>query len=253
MIVLLPESLSAEVQLELMKHVERAVRPVCAPWMQKLQVRTDLLTRLTALFEQGFARHGDARAAVVQAIEQVGSPAELSAQLQRSVPRHTYWKCKLAQTFFGRPEESAFLRAARVAALVVLILVVGFAIRPLAVLAGLVPDAWPFSWSGAMEEMIIKPAGTFVGALFLHGMRRLIQARRRGLALGLVAATGPVVFLAGLMSFGSAHVFSMSALTDEAIIAWMGLILVPGILFAVVAGLESAWLRIGVWNDLPLD
>ena len=56
-------SLSDEAKLELMKHVERAVRPVCAPWTQKMQWRTDLLTRLTALFEQGFARHGDARAA----------------------------------------------------------------------------------------------------------------------------------------------------------------------------------------------
>ena len=246
-------SLSAEAKLELMKHVERAVRPVCAPWMQKMQMRTDLLARLTALFEQGFARHGDARAAVVQAIEQVGSPVELSAQFQRSVPRHTYWKCKLGRAFFGLPQESAFLRAARAAAFVVLLLVVAIAIHPLTVLVGLVPEWLPFSWSGAMEEMMVKPALTFALVLFLHGMRRLVQARRRGLALGLVAATGPLLFLAGLMDFGPAHVFSRSALTDEAIIAWVGPILVPGILLVVVTGLEPAWLRIGVWNDLPLD
>jgi hypothetical protein len=245
--------LSAEAKLELMKHVERAVRPVCAPWMQKMQMRTNLVTHLTALFEEEFVRHGDARAAVAQAIEQVGSPAELSAKLQYSVPRHTYWKCKLGQAFFGLPQESAFLRAARAAAFVALLLVVGIATHPLLVLAGLVPEYFPFSWSGAMEEMMVKPALAFVLALFLHGMRRLVQDRRRGLALGLVAATGPALFLAGLISFGPTHVFSTSALTDEAIIAWVGPILVPGILFAVVTGLEPMWLQIGEWNDLSLD
>jgi hypothetical protein len=246
-------SLSAEAKLELMKHVERAVRPVCAPWTQKMKMRTELLTRLAAIFEQEFARRCDARAAVVQAIEQVGSPAELSAELQRSVPRNTYWKGKLAEAFFGRPQESAFLRAARAAVCVVLLLMVGIATRPLAVLTGLVPEYFPFSWRGAMEEMMVKPALTFVLALFLHGMRRLIQARRRGLALGLVAATGPVLFFAGLMNFGPAHVLSTSALTDEAVIAWVGPLLVPGILFAVVTGLEPEWLRIGVWNDLTIN
>src|SRR5262245_32691209 len=127
-------SQSTEAKLELMKHVEWSVRPVCGTRKHKMQMRTELLARLTSLYEQEFARLGDARAAIRQATELVGSPAELSAQLQGTVSRRTYWKCKLAQTFFGRPEESAFRRAARVAGLVVLLLVLAVAIRPLCVL-----------------------------------------------------------------------------------------------------------------------
>jgi len=114
-----------------MKHVERAVRPVVAPWKQKMQMRADLLARLTALYEQEFARLGDAQAAVLQAMQRVGSAVQLSSQLQRSVPRRTYWQWKIGQTLFGRPEDPPFSRAARWAAAVVLILLLACAVRPL--------------------------------------------------------------------------------------------------------------------------
>ena len=127
-------------KLELMKHVERTVRPVVASWKQKMQMRADLLARLTALYEQEFARLGDAQAAVLQATQRVGSAVELSSQLQRSVSRRTYWECKIVQTLFGRPEDPPFSRAARTAAAVVLILLLACAVRPLCVLAGLVPE-----------------------------------------------------------------------------------------------------------------
>jgi hypothetical protein len=240
-------------KLELMKHVERAVRPVVASWKQKMQMRADLLARLTALYEQEFARLGDAQAAVLQATQRVGSADELSSQLQRSVPRRTYWECKIGQTLFGRPEDPPFSRAARVAAAVVLILLLACAVRPLFVLAGLVPEEFPFSWSGAGEEMLVKPAGAFVLALFLSLERRLIQVRRRGLALTLAAATGPLVLLMGVMSLGPARVFNMDALHDEAVAAWLGLILVPFIMLVVVTGLETVWRQVGEWGDLSIE
>jgi hypothetical protein len=61
-------------------------------------------------------------------------------------------------------------------------------VRGLCALAGLVPDHLPLSWSGLGEEMLIKPAGAFLIVLFLQ-LRWLIRARRRRLALTLVAAT----------------------------------------------------------------
>lgn len=242
-------------KLELMKHVERAVRPVVATWKQKMLMRADLLARLTALYEQEFARLGDDQAAVLQATQRVGSAVELSSQLQRSVPRRTYWECKIAQTLFGRPEDPPFSRAARVAATVVLILLLACAVRPLCVLAGLVPEEFPFSWSGFGEEMLVKPAGTFVVALFLSLERRLIQVQRRGLALTLAATTGPLVFLMGVMTFGPARVFSMDALNlnHEAMAAWLGLILVPVIMVGVITGLETVWRQVGEWGDLSIE
>jgi len=117
--------------------------------------------------------------------------------------------------FLGRPEDPAFGRAFRVAASVVLLLLLGLALTGLLRWAGLMPDYLPFSWSGFGEEMLVKPAGAFVVVLFLHLLRWLIRTRRRGLALTLVAATGPLCFSAGLMSFGWSRVFSRDALTSE--------------------------------------
>src|SRR6516165_3121096 len=161
-------------------------------------------------------------------------------------------KRTLAQVFLGRSEDPALLRALRVAGSVVLLLLLAAALTRLLVLAGLLPEWLPFSWSGFGEELLVKPAGAFVGVLFLHLLRWLIRAGRRRLALTLVAATGPLFFCLGVMSFGAAQVFSRDVLASEAIIAWLVLLLVPAIFCAVVLGLEPVWLRTHARNAEPL-
>lgn len=136
--------------------------------------------------------------------------------------------------FFGRPEDPALGRAFRVAASVILLLLLGIALNGLLRWGGLMPDYLPFSWSGYAEELLVKPTGAFFGVLFLHLLRWLIRAQRRGLALALVAATGPLCFSAGLMSFGRAQVFSRDALTSPALVAWLVLFLVPAVFFLIV-------------------
>ena len=147
------------------------------------------------------------------------------------------------QMFFGRPGDSAFGRAFRVAASVVLLLILGIALNSLLRWLGLMPDYLPFSWSGYAQEMLVKPTGAFLGVLFLYLLRWLIRTQRRGLAMTLVAATGPLCFFAGLMSFGCAQVFSTDALTSPAMAAWLALFLVPGIFYLIVAQLAPTWLR----------
>ena len=159
----------------------------------------------------------------------------------------------MAQLFLGRPEEPALLRALRVAGSVVLIVLLGAALSRLLVLVGLLPEWLPFSWSGVGEELLVKPAGAFVVVLFLHLLRWLIRARRRRLALTLVAATGPLCFCLGVMTFGATQVFSRDVLAGEAIIAWLVLLLVPVIFGGVVLGLEPAWLRTRERNAEPLN
>ena len=149
----------------------------------------------------------------------------------------------MAHLFLGRSEEPALLRALRVAGSVVLLLLLGVALSRLLVLVGLLPDWLPFSWSGVGEELLVKPAGAFVVVLFLHLLRWLIRAGRRRLALTLAAATGPLCFCLGVISFGATQVFSRDVLESEAILAWLVLLLVPVIFCGVVLGLEPAWLR----------
>ena len=144
--------------------------------------------------------------------------------------------------FLGRSDDPAFGRAFRVAASVVLLLLLGLALSGLLRWVGLLPDYLPFSWSGFGEEMLVKPTGAFLGVLFLHLLRWLLRTGRRGLALSLVAATGPLCFSAGLMSFGWAQVFSRDALTSEAMVAWLVLFLVPAVFFGVVGHLRPTGL-----------
>jgi hypothetical protein len=138
-----------------------------------------------------------------------------------------------------------------VAGSVVLIVLLGVALSRLLVLVGLLPEWLPFSWSGVGEELLVKPAGAFVIVLFLHLLRWLIRAGRRRLALTLVAATGPLCFCLGVMSFGATQVFSRNVLSSEANIAWLGLLLVPAIFCGVVLQLEPVWLRTRERNAEP--
>jgi hypothetical protein len=156
------------------------------------------------------------------------------------------------QVFLGRFEDTAFLHALRVAGSVVLLLLLcGAAPIQLLVLVGLWPEWLPFSWSGVGEELLVKPAGAFVIVLFLHLLRWLIRAGRRRLALALAAATGPLCFCLGLISFGTTQVFSRDVLSSEAILAWLVLVLVPAIFCAVVVGSEHIWLRTHAQNAEP--
>lgn len=162
-------------------------------------------------------------------------PHELQLLLDR--------KRSFAQIFIGRPDDPALGRAFRAAVSVVLLLLLGGALRGLGVLVGLVPEELPFSWSGFGEEMLVKPAGTFLIVLFLHMLRWLIRTGRRGLALMLVVATGPLCFAAFLVTFGWARVFSRDALTSDAVVAWLVLFLVPAIFFGVIVQLGPTWIR----------
>ena len=155
------------------------------------------------------------------------------------------------QVFLGRFEDPALLHALRVAGSVVLLLLVAAALTRLLVHVGLLPEWLPFSWSGFGEELLVKPGGAFVGVLFLHLQRRLILARRRRLALTLVAATGPMFFCLGVMSFGATQVFNRDVQGSEAILAWLVLFLVPVIFGVVVLGLEPDWLRTQARNAEP--
>ena len=71
---------------ELMVLVERAVRPVQANGWRKMKMRQELLAHLTAAYEEEVTRVGDAPAALAQAALRFGNPAELTRNLQASVP-----------------------------------------------------------------------------------------------------------------------------------------------------------------------
>jgi hypothetical protein len=70
----------------LMIVVERAVRPVRATVKRKRRMREELLGHLTAVFEEETQRLSDVEAALEHARRRFGDPAELTRELQRTVP-----------------------------------------------------------------------------------------------------------------------------------------------------------------------
>jgi len=71
---------------QLMIQVERIVRPVRAMECRKLQMRRELLAHLQLAVAEEVARGQDEAAAIDAAVRRLGEPAELTKQLQRTVP-----------------------------------------------------------------------------------------------------------------------------------------------------------------------
>ena len=92
---------------ELMVQVERAVRPVRASSRRKDRMREELLTHLTGIYEEERGRLGDGAAALVQAVQRFGDPAELTRDLQASVSREEVAAFHLERWFGWRAPESA--------------------------------------------------------------------------------------------------------------------------------------------------
>ena len=91
--------------------VERAVRPAWASTSRTGKMREELLAHVVGVFEEEWAKLGDERAAVERTALRFGNPAELTRQLQESVPARDavrrYWE--------GRPGEPAWRTAIRFA------------------------------------------------------------------------------------------------------------------------------------------
>jgi hypothetical protein len=120
-----PENLRSEVfriRLEQFKIVERAVRPVRAGTAWKRKTREELLSHLTAIYDEELERLHDPDQALESAAERFGEPAELSLDLTASLPtseRRAY----LFERWFGwRAPETALrfvLRQALVSFLII--------------------------------------------------------------------------------------------------------------------------------------
>ena len=91
--------------------VERAVRPVRASTLHKRKMREELLAHVSGVFEEEFAQLGDERAALERTTLRFGTAAEVTGQLQESVPAsdgfRRFWE--------GRPGESTMRVAFRLA------------------------------------------------------------------------------------------------------------------------------------------
>jgi hypothetical protein len=84
-----PDELRAEAlrtRIELMKIVERTVRPVPSSTPHKRKMREELLAHLATIYEQELARSGDSAAALDAAAQRFGAPSELAREFEVALP-----------------------------------------------------------------------------------------------------------------------------------------------------------------------
>jgi hypothetical protein len=90
--------------------VERAVRPVRASTSCRRKMREELLAHVSAVFDEEEAKLGEGQATLARTQERLGHTAELTDQLQASVPRSD-WFGRFVEYFEVRPDESTLRRA----------------------------------------------------------------------------------------------------------------------------------------------
>lgn len=93
--------------------VERAVRPVRASTTHKRKMREELLAHVSDVYEEE-AKLGDEQAALARTQERFGQAAELTDQLQASIPRGDCFG-RFAEELVYRPGESTLRQATRLA------------------------------------------------------------------------------------------------------------------------------------------
>lgn len=101
---------------ELRVIVERAVRPVRASTSCKKKMREELLAHVSTVYEEEAGKLGDDRAALKRTALRFGNPAELTSQLQESVPASD--SISRFFDFDGRPGDSVLRHAVPIARMV---------------------------------------------------------------------------------------------------------------------------------------
>jgi hypothetical protein len=170
--------------------VERAVRPVRASTARKRKMREELLAHVGGVFEEEGARLGDERAALERTALRFGNPAEVTSQLQESVPAGD----RIARFWEGRPGEATLWVLIRIACAAV-------AWELLGVAATLFAADWvsvlPREAMIPFVYVFLAPPVFFFGLAFLtdcieKGVYDPVGVSRRRLAL---SAAGSLLFM----------------------------------------------------------
>jgi hypothetical protein len=173
--------------------VERAVRPVRASFARKQKMREELLAHVADVFTEEAARLGD-EGALERTAQRFGDPAELTGQLQKSVPFSDALE-RFAEWLWFRPGESTLRRALRHGLLAVL--GAGALLGPLAWVIWARLREWP-------PEAFVPLSASVVNVFFfVFTFTFLAEGMRRA----LFQPSGPAWLGAGLLGLASAVLF----------------------------------------------
>jgi hypothetical protein len=163
--------------------VERAVRPVQASSSRKRKMREELLAHVTSVFEEEVARLANEQAALEGTALRFGNPAELTGQLQESVPTLDSIE-RFADWVSFRPCESTLRRAVRYTIIVeVVCLLFLFAVCLL--LRGRLGELPTDALWHTCAVLLISGYLGFTICILESSMRRLLDEQKRSLWIQL--------------------------------------------------------------------
>jgi hypothetical protein len=183
--------------------VEWAVRPVRASPGRKRKMREELLAHVASVFEEEVARLANEQAALQRTAQRFGNPAELTGQLQESVPTLDSIQ-RFADWVAFRPCESTLRRAARytiILEVVALVLLFAMLLLLRGRLGELPIDTLWHTW----PVLLISGYLGFMICILESSMRRSLceQKRSSWLQFALVLVGSTIVPLTlGLLAYG---------------------------------------------------
>ena len=235
--------------------VERAVRPVPASIACKRKMREELLAHVVGVFEEE-AKLGDEQAALARTRERFGQAAQLTGQLQASVPPNDRVE-RFAENLFGYGSGESALRLAAqvaVAAGAVSFVLLGIAIL-IQVLRGQGSEWLTIARVPSLLAPLLMAFWVFCGTVLIYGMGRALfgPAGRSWLRVGLVAAAAWIVIPV------TAFAMCLLVLADIQKSLWEVVpllpqgVLAPVALVALVYLVDSEFRHDREWTRLDID
>jgi hypothetical protein len=211
---------------------------------RKLKMREELLAHISAVFEEEAARLDDEQAALERTAQRFGNPAELTDQLQMSVPGSDFLQ-RLLEGMALRTDESMLRRAVRFA-------VVTFFVCSLYLLPAFVVQSRLTGWA----VILAFETTAFYFAFHSDLMRQVLDldgARGRSWRRAAVVAAA-LSFLIPALTFGLVLTFSgdvRSNLTDglpllAAAVLTPAVFVVPVDCFAAELRSHRKWLSLHI-------
>jgi hypothetical protein len=235
--------------------VEHAVRPVRASQSRKQKMRLELLAHVSAVFEEQYAQLNDEASARQCTEQRFGNPAELTEQLQSSIPMRDRVVGFLDELFSFPPHESTLRRAIRhgmVVCLMALAAGSGALLGALLLVARVrQPHVFAVAATGVLALAVVGSVLMVLG----HAMCAALYAesgRSRGRALLIAAASG---FLVPLVTFVLCLVWSGHAWSSLVDALWLlppAALLTPIAVMLIARGLDAEIRAYQEWAELPI-
>ena len=229
--------------------VERAVRPVIASTARKRKMREELLAHVVGVFEEE-ANLGDEEAALARTQERFGQAAELTGQLQASVPR-------IEENLAGYGSGESALRLA--ALLAALAGALSFVLLGIAILIQVLGGQGSEWLTVVRVPSLLGPLWgaffLFCGILLAHAMRQALlgPAGRSWLRAGLIAAAAWLLIPATTFALCLAVTADLQGSLWDVVPLLPHGVLVPVVMVAVACVLGSECRHDREWTSLQID